>query len=768
MKQYKLLNTKPPKKWVESLPMGCGKLGAAFMCGVAEETVYLNEETVWSQNKNIFEDEKMPEKIKKIRELFLNEGPVAANNYAATALSGSYNRICSYESAGKMKLELHDTDACSNYSHSLDLINGIATVQYDKGGSHYTREYFASYPDKVIVCHVTSSNKELCACVGYERECMVSQTSADGVLTAVAHTVFGGHRFCVKAKAVTDGAVDCVNGQLLISGTKSFTLYISIETEFRHGEGFTDAYTFPTELDYEKIKARHIADFSALMSRADVTLPSVPELEELSIDEKRRVMWYNKPKDESRFALQWQFGRYLLCSTSRNGTLPANLQGLWTEGLASGWSCDYHTNINIQANYWAAETVNLSDCHMPLFDYMNDYLLEAGKNAAKKCYGTRGCVVHHLSDIYGFGSPADGPWGLWPHGASWLTLHMWEHYLFTKDEAFLREKAYPFIREAAVFFLDNLVEDKNGQLHYAPSTSPENPYFAEDANGKKQRCYLAMSSTMDVEIITTLFHIFLETVKVLGISDPDAEGVALAKSKLPQLRVGKFGQLMEWIEEYEETDPGHRHTSHSFGLFPSFIINRSTPETYNAIAATIDRRLAHAGSAMQASSIGWSLAWLGSANARLRRASKAYAMVNSFVSGVSTNLWDIIDIPHFGEKTFFQIDGNLGFVCAMSEMLIQSHEGVIAVLPALPPQWHSGSFRGLCARGGYEVSAGWKDMRIETLEIKAKFPGEYTVEVPALQKDAVFADENGNLYKAEESLLHLNVTSNITLHAVGA
>ena len=768
MKNYVIYDKTPPQAWGETIPIGCGRMGATLMAEVEKETLYLNEETIWSENRDNAPNPAMPEKIKAIKELFLKGLPVEANRLAATTLSDCFHRICSYEGAGKLYIELHEGSSAANYSHKLDLVNGIATVEYSKSGSRYKREYFASRPDNVIACRVTSSSAPLNAFISYERDRILSLHASENELVAHAKTLFGDHKFCTKIRVVTDGTVRALDGQLQITDTTSFCVYISIATEFRHGKDYEDATTFPSVLDYDAIRARHVKDFSGLMSRADVTLPSIEGVDELPIYEHFRLRWYNKPKDESLLALQWQFGRYLLASSSREGTLPANLQGLWTEGNAAGWSCDYHTNINLQANYWAAETVNLSECHLPLFDYMNEYLLESGKKTAKTCYGARGCVVHHLSDIYGYTAPADGLWGLWPHGASWLALHMWEHYLFTKDEAFLRDEAYEFFHQASLFFLDTLFPDDKGHLLYAPSTSPENHYFATDANGNRASCYLTMSSTMDVELITNLFNIYLESSEILGIDSKDVSDVREARAKLPPLSVGKHGQLMEWIEDYDEVEPGHRHTSHSFALFPASLINRSTPELCRALEVTINRRLASSNDngAASASDVGWSMAWLGGAYARLRQADKAYSMIFRFVnSRVKPNLWDNIYVKSMGGD-IFQIDGNLGYVAAMSEMLIQSHESTVAIIPAIPERWHTGSFRGLCARGGYEIDAAWENRDVKRIAVKAKFAGECPLELPATQKTLTFRDENGNLYTAKENILTVPVRDGLVLTAV--
>ena len=497
-----------------------------------------------------------------------------------------------------------------------------------------------SYPDDVICMRITSSNEPLNAWITYERERSIGVNAENNELCALAHTVRGNHQFCVKTRVVTDGTVKCENGEIYVSDTKSICLYISVKTQFRYGHNFRDVKYFPEKLDFDALKERHVQDVFALMSRADITLPSVDELDKTSMYYRIRVRAYNKFDDGGFDALLWQYARYLTISSSRPGTLPSNLQGLWTGNNTPAWSCDYHFNLNLQMNYWPTEVFNLSECHLPLFDYMNTYLLESGKNTARTAYGTRGTVVHHLSDIYGFTSPADGLWGIWPHGASWLSFHMWEHYLFTKDENFLKNTAFEFIKESAIFFLENMMEDKKGRLVYAPSSSPENRYLVKDENGEDYACFLAMSSTMDVEIIGGLFRIVTDAAKVLGINDADIEAIKDARTKLPKLSVGKHGQLMEWLEDYEETEIGHRHISHAFGIYPDCAINRSTPEFYDAINVTIDRRLRHGGGFNGASTLGMSMVWLMAIMARLRRGNDAYQLINNYVVNV-TSVYDI-------------------------------------------------------------------------------------------------------------------------------
>ena len=761
MKEYKIYNDREPRGWLESLPIGNGRMGATMMCGVDHETIYLNEETIWSSKEGGTPNPAMPEKLDKIRKLFLEEREAEADKLANEIMGDCFTRICSYETAGRLSIFLHENNNCINYRHELDIMRGIATVEYDRMGSHYKREYFASYPDDIIACRISSSKESLNAWITYERECMVSINSENNELCAVSHTVRGNHRFCVKVRVVTDGNVRCSNGEIFVSDTQSFCVYISVKTEFRHGEDYSNVKYFPEKLDYDALEDRHQCDVLSLMSRADISLPSVAGLEKTSIYYRISAMAYNKFPDGGLAELVWQFGRYLTVASSRMGTLPSNLQGLWTENNSPAWSSDYHFNLNLQMNYWPTEVTNLSECHIPLFDYMNQFLLESGKNTAKVAYGTHGCVVHHLSDIYGFTSPADGLWGIWPHGASWLSFHMWEHYLFTKDEKFLHDTAYEFIRESAIFFLENLMEDKKGRLVYAPSSSPENRYLVKDENGEGYECFLAMSSTMDVGIIGGLFRILIAASEILGINDSTVEAIKIAKKKLPPFSIGKHGQLMEWIKDYEETEIGHRHISHAFAFYPDCAINRSTPDLYQAVNVTVDRRLSHGEDYWGVSTLGMSMTWLMAILARLRRANDAYTMLNNYLINVTNQ--NLLHVYPGNRERLFQIDANFGFTAGLTEMLIQSHEGMIALIPTIPDIWEDGSFKGLCSRGGFEVDAEWKNHEICKICVRTNKVNECIIELPPKQKNMKFCDSNANVYMAKENKLSLSIDKEIRL-----
>lgn len=755
MKEYKIINNTMPKVCEDTIPVGNGRMGASLMCGVEEEIIYLNEETIWSSQPKPEPNPNMADKLHAIRDLFLQGRAAEGDKLAKESFGDCFSRIRSCETAGRLRIAMHEGNACKNYHTELDLVNGIAKIEYKKDGSLYTREIFASYPDDIIVCKITSSDAPITASIAYEREKILSVTSAGDELCAVAKTVFGEHKFCIKTKVVTDGKVEAIDGDLRVSDTKSFVLLIDIKTEFRHGEEFVDAAKFPQK-SYDELKKAHVEDFSKVMSRADIELPTQYELEDVSMRERLRILYFNQSNDGKLFATQWQFGRYLLVSSSRPGSLPANLQGLWIWSLGTEWSGDYHTNINLQANYWAAEVANLSDCHLPLFDYMNKYLFESGKKTAREGYKTRGCVVHHLSDIYGFTTPADGLWGIWPHGAGWLSYHMWEHYLFTQDKEFLKNKAYEFLRESAIFYYENMVSDKNGYLVFGPSTSPENRYLVKDENGEDYACYLALSTTMDIGIIGGLFRNFLEASEILGIEDEDVLAIRNAKEKLPPFKIGKRGQLQEWTEDYEETEKGHYHISHSFALFPDCAINRSKPELLEALRVTVNNRLTGGANSRGACAlnVGWSVGWLMCLLSRLRQNKDVYDLAYNFVATcVNDNL---LDTSATYKNKCFQIDGNFAFVAGICEMLIQSHEGVIALIPALPEIWKDGSFRGLRARGGAEISVVWKNCEVREIDFAPKFDKDYIIELPASQVKLSFKDENGNVYKASDNKLILN------------
>jgi alpha-L-fucosidase 2 len=424
------------------------------------------------------------------------------------------------------------------------------------------------------------------------------------------------------------------------------------------------------------------------------------------------------------YAVYFQFGRYLLMSSSRPGTLPANLQGIWCEHIKAPWNSDFHTNINLQMNYWPAEVCNLAECQEPLFDLMES-LVKPGSETARRHYGARGWVVHHVTDVWGFTSPADGVWGIWPVGAAWLAQHPWEHYRFSGDTKFLARRAYPLMKEAARFLLDYMVEAPPGtpvagRLVTCPSHSPENTFIA--SNG--QRSMFTYGATMDIEIAHNLFTNCIQAIDALcpdGSFDGEfrAELVA-ARNRLPPLAISKrTGGLQEWVMDYEEAEPGHRHMSHLFGLHPGDQITlRGTPALAKAARTTLERRLSHGGG-----HTGWSRAWIVNFFARLEDGEKAYENLRGLLC--QSTLPNLLD-----NHPPFQIDGNLGGTAGIAEMLLQSHAGEIALLPALPKAWRAGYVHGLRARGGVNVSMQWSKGCLMMATLRPQQEGQVRVRLP--------------------------------------
>lgn len=723
MKEYIMHIENPAYEWENATPVGNGSMGAMVYGTISSERIQLNEESIWSGEERDTTVAGYKEKLDYIRKLFLEGKNYEADVWAEKNL-GDFGRVHSYETAGALYIDLHENDEYDDYIRDLDLNKGIANVSYFKDGGRFTRECFASHPDKLIVYKI-SSDVNFDAGIRFERKLTESLSAENGILKAVCRTAVGDNRFCVMSEVKSDGEIVCTDDKITVKSASFIEIYTSIATTHKVGDITAECEKVlkSAEKGYDDILKAHVSDFSSIMERSDINLGSDAALDSLSIkDRLRRLKDDESLTDFGLISMYFQFGKYLLVSSSRYDTLPANLQGVWAESLNNPWGSDYHTNINLQMNYWHAEVANISECTNALFTYMNDYLLESGKKTADVTYGCRGTVVHHLSDLYKFTTPADGLWGLWPLGGAWLCYHMWEHYLYTGDAEFLKNIAYDYIKESALFFIDYMFEDENGQLLSGPSTSPENRYFKE-TDGERKSVYLCLSPTMDIEIIGGLLKFYIEAEKILGIDPELAKEAERVLSKMPPLKIGKHGQLMEWLEDYDEPEPGHRHISHAFDLYPGCGITRKTPDLFGAIETTLDRRLSHGGG-----HTGWSRAWLINLFARLGNGKKAYDnLIKLFTKSTKDNLFDT--------HPPFQIDGNFGGAAGIAEMLIQSHEAedgitIIRLLPAVPDCYESGSFERLCARGGFEISAKWENKKVTEFTVKSKFSGKVKIELP--------------------------------------
>jgi alpha-L-fucosidase 2 len=729
----------PAADWNEALPVGNGRLGAMVFGHPGREKLQLNEETLWAgapiDNNNPAALEALP----LIRRALFEGDHAQASALAEKSLLGTPPRIRSYQPLGDLLIDLEEVRAGAEYERDLDLRDGIASVFCETPeGVKIERQVFSSAADDVLAVGIAAGRgAEITGTIRLTRarDATVRASSRNGIVlsgrivdTADPLSGPGGEHMRFAASLVVSakgGRVKREGEALRVQGAREVTILLAAATDYDPARLDFDPGADPVaksagtlakaqRFSFRELRDRHVAEHRALYDRVSLDLGGSPEVSGLPTDE-RLARVKAGGGDPGLAALYFQYGRYLLMGSSRRpAALPANLQGIWNQDFEAAWNSDFHTNINLQMNYWPAEVANLPETVAPLADFIGR-LTVPGAVTARKTYGTRGWTLHHLTDPFGRTGVADGVWGVSPMAGPWMTFPLWDHYEFTGDTAFLRNIAYPIMKGAAEFAADFLIPSPEGWLVTAPSHSPENAYI-DPKTGKPES--LTYAATIDLEIARALFENCVRAAGILGVDAEFSARLKELEKKLPPFQIGKHGNLQEWIKDYGEAEPGHRHMSHMLALYPLAQITPETPELFAAARRTIARRLEHGGG-----QTGWSRAWIVSFYARLLEGETAYQNLLTLLRrSTLKNLFDT--------HPPFQIDGNFGGAAGIAEMLVQSHRGFIQVLPALPAAWAEGKFKGLCARGGFELDAAWSGGRIVELRVRSKAGGRLRLADP--------------------------------------